>query len=276
MNEKERADVAMVRRGLAGSREKAQAMIMAGEVYIGERRINKASEPVKPEDGITLRGETEKYVSRGAHKLDKAVRVFRADLKDRVIMDIGASTGGFTDVCLRNGAKHVYAIDVGYGQLDWKLRNDSRVTVLERTNARYLTPDLFEEQPEIAVMDVSFISVRLIIPAAFTVMGEKGKMITLIKPQFEAGREKIGKNGVVRDAATHEEVLNGIVEFAESAGLHVYRLDYSPITGPEGNIEFLAEIAPKHGTVCMIAREEVHKIVGEAHRVLLHVPGQAE
>ena len=266
----------MVRRGLAGSREKAQAMIMAGEVYIGERRINKASEPVKPEDGITLRGETEKYVSRGAHKLDKAVRVFRADLKDRVIMDIGASTGGFTDICLRNGAKHVYAIDVGYGQLDWKLRNDSRVTVLERTNARYLTPDLFEEQPEIAVMDVSFISVRLIIPAAFTVMGEKGKMITLIKPQFEAGREKIGKNGVVRDAATHEEVLNGIVEFAESAGLHVFRLDYSPITGPEGNIEFLAEIAPKHGTASMIAREEVHKIVEEAHRVLLHAPGQPE
>ena len=225
---------------------------------------------------ITLRGETEKYVSRGAHKLEKAVRVFGIDLKDRVIMDIGASTGGFTDVCLRNGAKHVYAIDVGYGQLDWKLRNDSRVTVMERTNARYLTPDLFEERPEIAVMDVSFISVRLIIPAAFTVMGEKGKMITLLKPQFEAGREKIGKNGVVRDALTHEEVLNGIVEFAESAGLHVYRLDYSPITGPEGNIEFLAEIAPKHGTVCMIAREEVHKIVGEAHRVLLHVPGQAE
>ena len=266
----------MVRRGLAASREKAQAMIMAGEVYVGERRINKASEPVKPEDIITLRGETEKYVSRGAHKLEKAVRVFGIDLKDRVIMDIGASTGGFTDVCLRNGAKHVYAIDVGYGQLDWKLRNDSRVTVMERTNARYLTPDLFEERPEIAVMDVSFISVRLIIPAAFTVMGEKGKMITLLKPQFEAGREKIGKNGVVRDAATHEEVLNGIVEFAESAGLHVYRLDYSPITGPEGNIEFLAEIAPKHGTVCMIAREEVHKIVGEAHRVLLHVPGQAE
>ena len=276
MNEKERADVAMVRRGLAASREKAQAMIMAGEVYVGERRINKASEPVKPEDIITLRGETEKYVSRGAHKLEKAVRVFGIDLKDRVIMDIGASTGGFTDVCLRNGAKHVYAIDVGYGQLDWKLRNDSRVTVMERTNARYLTPDLFEERPEIAVMDVSFISVRLIIPAAFTVMGEKGKMITLLKPQFEAGREKIGKNGVVRDALTHEEVLNGIVEFAESAGLHVYRLDYSPITGPEGNIEFLAEIAPKHGTVCMIAREEVHKIVGEAHRVLLHVPGQAE
>jgi 23S rRNA (cytidine1920-2'-O)/16S rRNA (cytidine1409-2'-O)-methyltransferase len=273
---KERVDTALVRRGLAQSREKAQAMIMAGEVYIGERKINKSSETVKPDEELTIRGETDKFVSRGAHKLEKAVRVFNADLDGRVVMDIGASTGGFTDICLRNGAKHVYSIDVGYGQLDWKLRNDSRVTVMERTNARYLTPDLFEERPEIAVMDVSFISVRLIIPAAFTVMGEKGKMITLLKPQFEAGREKIGKNGVVRDALTHEEVLNGIVEFAESAGLHVYRLDYSPITGPEGNIEFLAEIAPKHGTVCMIAREEVHKIVGEAHRVLLHVPGQAE
>ena len=264
MNEKERADVAMVRRGLAGSREKAQAMIMAGEVYIGERRINKASEPVKPEENITLRNETEKFVSRGAHKLDKAVRVFNADLKDRVVMDIGASTGGFTDICLRNGARHVYAIDVGYGQLDWKLRNDSRVTVMERTNARYLTADLFEERPEIAVMDVSFISVRLIIPAAFAVMGEKGKMITLIKPQFEAGRDKIGKNGVVRDAGTHEEVLNGIIDFTESAGLHVYRLDYSPITGPEGNIEFLAEI--RHGiTPDGITEEDIRKTVRDAH-----------
>ena len=276
MSGKERADIAMVRRGLAGSREKAQAMIMAGEVYIGEKRINKASESVKSEDCITLRGETEKYVSRGAHKLEKAVRVFKADLKDRVIMDIGASTGGFTDICLRNGAKHVYAIDVGYGQLDWKLRNDSRVTVMERTNARYISPDLFEEIPEIAVMDVSFISIRLIIPAAFAVMGEKGKMFTLIKPQFEAGREKIGKNGVVRDADTHEEVLNGIVNYAESVGLHVYRLDYSPITGPEGNIEFLAEIASKNGDKCIITQDKVHEIVEEAHRMLLHNTGKAE
>ena len=276
MNEKERADVAMVSRGLAGSRQKAQAMIMAGEVYIGERRINKASETVKPEDVIVLRCETEKYVSRGAYKLEKAVRVFKADLKDRVIMDIGASTGGFTDVCLRNGAKHVYAIDVGYGQLDWKLRNDSRVTVMERTNARYMTPEMFGECPEYAVMDVSFISIRLIIPAAFTVMGEKGKMITLIKPQFEAGREKIGKNGVVRDAGTHEEVLNGIISFAETAGLYVCRLDYSPITGPEGNIEFLAEIAYKNEMSGTIAREKVHEIVSEAHRILLHTPEHTE
>ena len=198
MNTKERADTALVRRGLAQSREKAQAMIMAGEVYIGERKINKSSETVKPEDDLNVRGDTDKFVSRGAHKLEKAVRVFSADLNGRVIMDIGASTGGFTDICLRNGAKHVYSIDVGYGQLDWKLRNDPRVTVMERTNARYLTADMFEETPEIAVMDVSFISIRLIIPAAFNVMGINGRMYTLIKPQFEAGREKIGKNGVVR------------------------------------------------------------------------------
>ena len=270
MSTKERADTALVRRGLAQSREKAQAMIMAGEVYIGERKINKSSETVKPEDDLNVRGDTDKFVSRGAHKLEKAVRVFSADLNGRVIMDIGASTGGFTDICLRNGAKHVYSIDVGYGQLDWKLRNDPRVTVMERTNARYLTGDMFEETPEIAVMDVSFISIRLIIPAAFNVMGKNGRMYTLIKPQFEAGREKIGKNGVVRSAETHEDVLNGIVEFAESAGLHVYRLDYSPITGPEGNIEFLAEIAPKQDGSPVIAPEEIRRIVAEAHKNLLH------
>ena len=270
MNTKERADTALVRRGLAQSREKAQAMIMAGEVYIGERKINKSSETVKPEDDLNVRGDTDRFVSRGAHKLEKAVHVFCADLNGRVIMDIGASTGGFTDICLRNGAKHVYSIDVGYGQLDWKLRNDPRVTVMERTNARYLTGDMFEETPEIAVMDVSFISIRLIIPAAFNVMGINGRMYTLIKPQFEAGREKIGKNGVVRSAETHEEVLNGIIEFAESAGLHVYRLDYSPITGPEGNIEFLAEIAPKQDGSRVIAPEEIRRIVAEAHKNLLH------
>ena len=269
MSEKERADSALVRRGLARSREKAQAMIMAGEVYAGERKINKASDTVRPEDELTVRASSEKYVSRGAHKLEKAVRVFGADLKDRVIMDIGASTGGFTDICLRCGARHVYAIDVGYGQLDWKLRNDPRVTVMERTNARYLTAGQFDPLPEIAVMDVSFISIRLILPAAFAILGESGRMYTLIKPQFEAGRDKIGKNGVVRNAETHEEVLNGIVQFSESAGLHVYQLDYSPITGPEGNIEFLAEIAPGREDAELITPDRIRSIVQEAHLRLL-------
>ena len=269
MSEKERADSALVRRGLAQSREKAQAMIMAGEVYVGERKISKASESIKAEEEMTVRSCSEKYVSRGAHKLEKAVRVFGADLKNKVIMDIGASTGGFTDICLRNGARHVYAIDVGYGQLDWKLRNDPRVTVMERTNARYLTAGQFDLLPEITVMDVSFISIRLILPVAFSIMGTGGRMYTLIKPQFEAGRDKIGKNGVVRNAETHEEVLNGIIQFSESVGLHVYQLDYSPIRGPEGNIEFLAEIAPKKPGVFPIAPEDVQSIVREAHLRLL-------
>ena len=175
MSDSERVDTALVRRGLCASREKAQAMIMAGEVYVGERRINKSSEKIGAEDLLRVRSSSEKYVSRGAYKMEKAVKVFHADLKDKVVMDIGASTGGFTDVCLRNGAKHVYAIDVGYGQLDWKLRNDPRVTVMERTNARYLSRDLFEELPDAAVMDVSFISIRLILPAAFLVLGDREK-----------------------------------------------------------------------------------------------------
>ncbi len=276
MSEKERADTALVKRGLAQSREKAQAMIMAGEVYIGERKINKASENVRNEDVLTIRNTSEKYVSRGAHKLEKAVQVFGAVFKDKVVMDIGASTGGFTDVCLRNGAKHVYAIDVGYGQLDWKLRNDSRVTVMERTNARYLTADQFDPLPEMGVMDVSFISIRLILPAAFAVLSGEGRMYTLIKPQFEAGRDKIGKNGVVRSKETHEAVLNGIVSFAETIGLHVYQMDYSPITGPEGNIEFLAEIAKNQEDTVRISPEDVHRIVAEAHRNLLHTEEQEE
>ena len=269
MKEKERADTALVKRGLAPSREKAQAMIMAGEVYIGERKVGKSSEQVLPEDSLTVRESAEKYVSRGAHKLEKAVRVFSADLKGRTVMDVGASTGGFTDICLRNGARHVYAIDVGYGQLDWKLRNDPRVTVMERTNARYLTKDMFPDPPDTAVMDVSFISIRLIIPAIFRIIGDGGKLYTLIKPQFEAGRDKIGKNGVVRESATHEEVLNGIVQFAEENGLHVYRMDYSPIRGPEGNIEFLAEIAKADPGLPAATPEEVHRIVEEAHRRLV-------
>ena len=265
MTGKERVDAALVRMGLFPSREKAQAAIMAGEVYIGERKVNKPSEPLKEGEEPILRKPQTDYVSRGALKLEKAVRVFGAELKDRIIMDIGASTGGFTDVCLRNGAKHVYAIDVGYGQLDWKLRNDERVTVMERTNARYLTPEAFPERPEVTVMDVSFISIRLILPAAAEIMGSKGIFYTLIKPQFEAGRGKVGKKGVVRDAETHREVLKGIVEFTESFGWRVVRLDYSPITGPEGNIEFLAEIRQRTDDSPMPDDGEIGRVVREAH-----------
>jgi hemolysin TlyA family protein len=273
VTEKTRADVALVNRGLAESREKAQAAIMAGLVFIGERRVMKASEPVRPEDNLLMRQPENTYVSRGALKLEKAVRVFNADLKERVILDAGASTGGFTDVCLRCGARHVYAVDVGYGQLDWKLRNDPRVTVMERTNARFLTADMFPEKPEIAVMDVSFISIRLILPALTGIIGDQGIIYSLIKPQFEAGRDKVGKKGVVRDPKTHEEVIWTISEFARSIGWCIRYLDYSPITGPEGNIEFLSEIRKADDPSAGITDNDIRSVVAEAHRKLTNEQG---
>lgn len=270
MADKRRADIALVQQHLCDTRERAQAAIMEGRVYLGEKRINKASELVGTDEILTLRASDNDYVSRGALKLEKAVRVFNADLADRVIMDIGSSTGGFTDVCLRCGAKHVYSIDVGYGQLDWKLRNDPRVTVMERTNARFLEPSMFEDTPSVAVMDVSFISIRLILPAAAAVMGDNGVFYTLIKPQFEAGRENVGKNGVVRNPAVHENVISGIVSFADEMEWQAVALDYSPITGPKGNIEFLAEIRKKSGSRKGITAEEIRGVVLEAHEKMAH------
>ena len=268
MNGKERADVALVKRGLFESREKAQAAIMAGEVYVGERKINKASDNVAPEDEFILREKAIKYVSRGALKLEKAIVSFHADLNGKTVMDIGSSTGGFTDICLRNGAKHVYSIDVGYGQLDWKLRNDPRVTVMERTNARYLKREDFPTQPEITVMDVSFISIKMILPAAIEIMGDCGIFYTLIKPQFEAGREYVGKNGVVRNPDIHIKVLRDITEFVRDLGWQAVQTDYSPITGPEGNIEFLAEIRKREEDRQEISENRIREIVAEAHEKL--------
>ena len=268
MADRKRADVLLVEQGLCESRERAQAAIMEGRVYLGEKRINKPSEQLDLEDRLTLRSAVNDYVSRGALKLEKAIRVFGAELKSRVVMDIGASTGGFTDVCLRAGAKRVYSIDVGYGQLDWKLRNDPRVTVMERTNARYLEPGMFPEKPEITVMDVSFISIRLIIPTAISIMGDSGRIYTLIKPQFEAGRENVGKNGVVRDPAVHETVLREILDFAEAIGWPVIRLDWSPITGPKGNIEFIAEMRKRNEKTGAVTGERVTELVREAHTML--------
>lgn len=265
MSEKMRADVALVSRGLCQSREKAQACIMAGQAYIGERKILKASEIVKPEDELILRGPAHPWASRGGLKLEKAIASFGADVTDKVCMDIGAATGGFTDVLLKNGAGHVYAIDVGYGQFDWKLRNDERVTLMERTNARHLTPDMVPLHPTVTVMDVSFISIKLILPVAAGLMGEEGVFYTLIKPQFEVGKDRVGKKGVVRDPNLHAEVLQDIVDFAPTFGWQVQALEYSPITGPEGNIEFLAMITPKKSEEEPVTPEMIRTLVNRAH-----------
>ena len=266
MSDKQRADVALVERGLCESRTKAQASIMAGEVYVGTRRIDKASEIIKPEDDLHLKGQGSKYVSRGGLKLEKAIASFGANLTGLVCMDIGAATGGFTDVCLQNGAAHVYAIDVGYGQFAWKLRNDPRVTLMERTNARTLTPEMLPLHPTVTVMDVSFISIRLILPVAAQLMGESGVFYTLIKPQFEAGPERVGKKGVVRDPKVHVDVLQEIVDFCPTMGWQVQQLDYSPIKGPEGNIEFLAKITVRQTEEEPCTPEVIRELVSRAHR----------
>ena len=270
MSEKQRADVALVARGLCESREKAQASIMAGQVYIGERKVLKASEPVKPEDELIVRGPAHPYASRGGLKLEKAMKAFEADVTGRVCMDIGCATGGFTDVLLRSGAAHVYAIDVGYGQFDWKLRNDERVTLMERTNARMLTPDMVPLHPMVTVMDVSFISIRLILPVAAQIMGEGGVFYTLIKPQFEVGKDRVGKKGVVREPQLHEEVLREIRDFSAGMGWQLRKAAFSPITGPEGNIEFLGMITPRAEETEPVTDEAIHALVAEAHQSLKH------
>lgn len=236
---KVRLDIEMVKRGLCISREKARAEIMAGEVRVNGVRAEKPGQEIPEEAEISLVGNANPFVSRGGLKLDKAVKVFGLNLTGKICADIGASTGGFTDVMLKNGAAHVYAIDVGYGQLDWTLRNDSRVTVMERTNARNMTPEWFDMQISFASIDVSFISLRLILPPLYACLLEDGEVVALIKPQFEAGRSEVGKNGVVRDRKVHSRVCNEIMTFADSIGYTVNDLSFSPITGPKGNIEFL-------------------------------------
>ena len=269
MSDKKRVDVALVERGLAQSREKAQALVMSGVVYIGENKVDKASAQLMPEDELIVRQTGTGYVSRGALKLEKGLAVFGVEAKDRVAMDLGASTGGFTDVLLQNGAAHVYAIDVGYGQLDWKLRNDPRVTVMERTNARYLTADDLPLRPTLGVMDVSFISITKILPAAAAIMGENGEFISLIKPQFEAGRDRVGKKGVVRDAQVHLDVVKEILHFIDAdMGWTAQNLSFSPIKGPEGNIEFLVHILPKERATHSVTEQEAAEVVRQAHESL--------
>lgn len=253
---KVRLDVEMVNRGLCVSREKARALILAGEVRVNGTRAEKAGQDVAEDAEIVVVQDAVPFVSRGGLKLDKAIRTFPIDLNGRTCADIGASTGGFTDVMLKNGAAHVYSIDVGYGQLDWSLRNDPRVTVMERTNARFMEPDWFSDPISFASIDVSFISLRLILPPLYQCLPEGGETVALIKPQFEAGRSEIGKNGVVRDAAVHERVISEIVSFSESIGFSVKGLSFSPITGPKGNVEFLLYIQKG----CTKNDTELHKI----------------
>lgn len=240
---KERLDVILVNMGYAASREKAKAIIMSGNVFIKGQREDKAGATFET-DGLEIEVKENplKYVSRGGLKLEKALATFPIDLKDSVCMDIGASTGGFTDCMLQNGARKVYSIDVGHGQLDWKLRNDMRVVCLEKTNFRYVTREQIPEEIDFASVDVSFISLKKILPVAHELLKKDGEMVCLIKPQFEAGREKVGKKGVVRDKKVHEEVVETILEFCLNNGFDVLGLTFSPIKGPEGNIEYLTHI----------------------------------
>lgn len=242
MSEKLRLDVAVYQRGLADSREKAKALVMAGQVYLNGQKELKGGAVVKPDDKIEVRGSTNPFVSRGGLKLQKAADKFGIDLADCVCMDIGASTGGFTDCMLQHNAKKVYSIDVGYGQLAWKLRTDERVVNMERTNFRYVTHEQIPEDVDFASVDVSFISLKIILPVMCALLKDEGQAVCLIKPQFEAGRENIAKKGVVRDPKVHENVVESIVEFALQNGFSVLNLDYSPIKGPEGNIEYLMHV----------------------------------
>lgn len=238
---KERVDILLVQQGLFSSREQAKRAVMAGQVVgKNDERLDKPGEKIDPETVLRVKGQVNPYVSRGGFKLAKALDVFKIAVTDQVVLDIGASTGGFTDVVLQNGAKMVYALDVGYNQLAWKLREDPRVTVMERVNFRYSKPEDFElGLPDFAVTDVSFISLKLIMPPLTKILKTNGCLVALIKPQFEAGREAVGKHGIVRDRKVHEQVLTEILDFAQSQGFQVLGLDFSPITGGSGNIEFL-------------------------------------
>lgn len=261
---KERLDILLVNRGLAPSREKAKAMIMEGNVFVENAREDKAGSMFDTEAAIEIRGNTLKYVSRGGLKLEKAMTQFGIVLDGKICMDIGASTGGFTDCMLQNGAAKVYAVDVGYGQFAWKLRQDARVVCMEKTNIRYVTPEDIADALDFASVDVSFISLTKVLGPAHALLKEHGEMVCLIKPQFEAGREKVGKKGVVRDKAVHEEVIEKVIGFAVEQGFFVKNLEYSPIKGPEGNIEYLVYIQKEaYG-----GREEsvdIRRVVDAAH-----------
>lgn len=267
MSEKIRLDTALVENGLCESREKAKAYIMAGQVYVNGQKSVKAGATVKTEDKLEIRGKQMPFVSRGGLKLQKAVDCFGLKLDGCVCMDIGASTGGFTDCMLQHGAKKVYSIDVGYGQLAWKLRTDERVVNLERTNFRYVTRETVPDEIDFASVDVSFISLKLIVPVMRELLKDRGEAVCLIKPQFEAGRDKIGKKGVVRELSTHIEVVTAISEFVLESGFDILNLDFSPVKGPEGNIEYLIYIKKSDSPTSFLERS-YEQTVTESHNAL--------
>ncbi len=262
---KKRLDVALVERGLCESRQKAQAAIMAGLVLVNGQKVTKAGSPVEAETAIEVKGPAIPYVSRGGLKLEKAMKLWNIDLTGKICADIGASTGGFSDCMLQTGAAKVYAVDTGYGKLDWKIRTDPRVVALERTNARYLTHEHIPEELDFASIDVSFISLRLILPALRGVLKPDGEMVCLVKPQFEAGREKVGKKGVVRDKKTHLEVLENFLTYAVDNDFAVKAMTFSPIKGPEGNIEYLSHLVSSDTPVQKL---ELQDLVDASHEAL--------
>lgn len=265
---RKRLDVLVVEKGLAESREKAKALIMAGSIYADGQKADKPGDTFPEEAAVELRGKGLRYVSRGGLKLEKAMASFELPLNGLTCMDVGASTGGFTDCMLQNGAEKVYAVDVGYGQLAWGLRNNSRVVNLERTNARYLTREQIPEEIDFFSMDVSFISITLLLPVVRELMAQNGKAVCLIKPQFEAGREKVGKKGVVRDPKVHEEVIEKILRFALNAGFSVLGLTFSPVKGPEGNIEYLVCLQKSDHPESSTQVPEIQEIVRLSHETL--------
>lgn len=262
---KERLDILLVEKGIINSREKAKACIMEGKVYVDDQKVDKAGEKVSCTANIEYRGETLRYVSRGGLKLEKAMNSYNISLEDKVCMDIGASTGGFTDCMLQNGASKVFSVDVGYGQFAWKLRTDDRVVCMERTNIRYVTPEDIGELLDFASIDVSFISLKKIMPATLSLLKSDGEVVALIKPQFEAGRDKVGKKGVVREISTHKEVVYGIIDFLLEQDLNVLGVGYSPIKGPEGNREYLVYFTKNKEKESNFKREDVDTVVEASH-----------
>ena len=265
---KKRIDVLLVEQGFFESREKAKRSIMAGLVFVDNQKCDKAGTEVKTDAKIEVKGNPIPYVSRGGLKLEKAMKNFDITLQDKVCMDIGASTGGFTDCMLQNGARKVFSIDVGYGQLAWKLRQDDRVVCMERTNIRYVTIEDTKEFADFASIDVSFISLKKIMPATINLLSDKGEVVALIKPQFEAGKEKVGKKGVVRDINVHNEVVKSIVDYLLSQGLNILALSYSPIKGPEGNIEYLVYFTKDKDRESKFSIDDVEIIVDQSHNLL--------